>query len=85
MVTSGMLSKNAMKPSKADIADSVRASTQALERVQARLVKPGVRLYARKDVPLFHVDETDPHKFVRKLNGRRDVGVIENGVFKVTG
>ena len=72
-------------PTKADVQRSVELGTAALERVKGRLTRPGIRLYAKKGVPLFFADPDTPGMFIRKLNGRRDRGVLENGQFKVTG
>jgi len=47
-------------------------------------MKSGVTIRKRKDVPLYYMDESDSGKFIRKLNGRVERGVLENGVFKVT-
>ena len=49
----------------------------------ARLTRSGVHIRKRKGVPLFSIDESDPSRFVRKLNGKVDVGVFEDGIFKV--
>lgn len=40
------------KPSSAQLKRNVAVSAEALERVTKRPVRPGVRLYAKKDVPL---------------------------------
>lgn len=61
---------------------NVELGQQALKKVKSRLVKPGVKLRTRKGVPLFSADPTDPRRVVRELDGRREVGVFENGVFK---
>ena len=73
------------KPSSAQIKYNVAVSTQALERAAKRLMRPGVRLYAKKGVPLYSADPERPGVYIRTLNGKTERGVLENGAFKVTG
>jgi hypothetical protein len=73
------------KPTSAQVESNVAASTLALERAAKRLVRPGVRLYAKKGVPLYSADPERPGVYIRVLNGKTDRGVLENGAFKVTG
>jgi hypothetical protein len=73
----------APKPSSAQLKRNVTASTEALERATKRLVRPGVRLYAKKDVPLYSADPRQPGVYIRVLNGRTERGILENGKFKV--
>ncbi|WP_312205249.1 hypothetical protein [Brevundimonas sp.] len=75
----------APKPASADVKRNVAMSSEALERAKKRLMRPGVRLYARKDVPLYSADPDRPGVFIRELNGKTECGVLENGTFKVTG
>jgi hypothetical protein len=72
-------------PSAAEIKRQVDFSTQALERVKRRLTRPGVRVYAKKDVPLYFADSERPGVYVRKLDGKTERGVLEDGAFKVVG
>ena len=53
------------------------------ERARKRLAKPGIKIRPKKDVPLFHVDDVAAGTFIRKLNGRVERGILENGEFKV--
>jgi len=69
---------------KTQVLSNVEYSTKALERSKSKLMKSGVTIRKRKDVPLYYMDESDSGKFIRKLNGRVERGVLENGVFKVT-
>ena len=73
------------RPSAASVKHNVAMSSEALERATKRLVRAGVRLYPKKNVPLYSVDPDRPGVFIRRLNGRVDRGVLEDGVFKVTG
>jgi hypothetical protein len=75
----------APKPKAADVRHNVAMSSEALERAKKRLMRPGVRVYARKDVPLYSADPDRPGVYIRELNGKIDKGVLENGTFKVTG
>jgi hypothetical protein len=71
------------KASAAQLKHSVELSSRMLDRLASKVVKPGVRLYAGKTVPLYSVDPDQPGRVVRKLNGKVDLGVLENGAFKV--
>lgn len=73
----------APKPSKEAIRRNVDLSTEALKRALVKLIRPGIRLRAQKDVPLYSVDPENAALFIRKLNGKFDRGVLEDGQFKV--
>ena len=81
----GSVTVTAPAPSKAVIQQNVKVSTQALERVTGRLAKAGVRLYAKKDVPLYSLDSDNPDVMIRKLNGKVDRGSFVDGAFKAVG
>ena len=70
-------------PTKAEVQRNVDFGTEALKRAVAKLNKPGIRLAAKKDIPLYSVDPKNPRIFIRRLNGRREKGILENGQFKV--
>ena len=72
-------------PTEAEVQRNVDRSTEALARGLKRLLRPGVRLYPKRGVPLFFADEDHPGKIVRLLDGKRDLGILEDGDFKVTG
>jgi hypothetical protein len=74
----------AQRPSDAEIQRNAELSSAALARALPRLLRPGVRLYAKKDVPLYWVDPENPDGFIRKLNGKLQRGVLEDGQFKAT-
>ncbi len=61
-------------------------STAALKRALPFFLRPGIRIYPKKDVPLFWADEDNlPEGVIRKLNGKIERGVVdEDGNFKVT-
>lgn len=84
-VTFGSVTVMVRPPTKAEVQRNVEQSTKALARALKRLVRPGVRLYPKRGVPLYWGDEERPGKFVRLLDGKRDLGILENGEFKVTG
>ena len=67
-----------------DWAHNVDLGQSALKKIKSRLVKPGVKLRGMKSAPLFHADPSNPRQLIRELNGKRERGVFENGVFKVT-
>jgi len=61
---------------------NVEEGQLALARAAKKLARPGVSIRAAKDVPLYSVDEKHPNRLVRKLNGKKERGVLENGHFK---
>ena len=73
------------KPSSEQVKHNISVSTEALERAAKRLIRPGVRLYAKKGVPLYSADPERPGVYIRILDGKMERGVLENGAFKVTG
>lgn len=75
----------APQPSQAEVQAHVEFSSEALQRAMTRLTKPGVEIREEKDIPLYRVDESNPHQFVRRMNGREDVGILQNGQFTVVG
>lgn len=74
----------ARRPSDTQIQRNAEEGWAGLARAFARLARPGVRIYPKKDVPLYSVDPDNPSVFIRKLNGRTDRGVFEDGQFKAT-
>ena len=83
-ITFGDVTVVGPRPSAVEVKRNIEASRQALERVKARLMRPGVRLYAKKGVPLYSADPDRPGVYIRQLNGKTDRGILENGAFKVT-
>lgn len=81
----GSVTVTAPAPTKAMVQHNVKVSTHALERVTVRLAKAGVRLHARKDVPLYSLDSDDPDVMIRKLNGKVERGNFVDGVFNAIG
>ncbi len=80
----GDVTITARRPAEAEIRANVEASSAALKRALPRLLDPGVRIYAKKDVPLYWADPDNPEEgFIRKLNGKTERGVLDDdGVFK---
>jgi hypothetical protein len=79
----GGVTVSGLKPSAASVKVNVERSTQALERVSKSLSRSGVVLRAKKDVPQFFVSEGEKGIFVRRLNGRTELGRLVNGQFTV--
>jgi hypothetical protein len=71
------------EPSEAVVKANIDYGTQALERVAKRLLKPGVVLPSKKDVPRFSADGSEPGVLIRRLNGRVDRGRLVDGIFQV--
>lgn len=78
----GDVTVTAPAPSRALVERNVKLSTQALERVAKRLAWPGVVLRAKKNVPLFSVDNDNPDVLIRQRNGKIERGTIVNGTFQ---
>lgn len=83
-VTFGSVTVMVRTPTEDEVKRNVEQSTEALARALKRLIRPGFRLYPKRGVPYFWVDEEHPGKFVRLLDGKHDLGVVENGDFKIT-
>jgi hypothetical protein len=83
-VTFGDVTITAQRPSDEEIQRNVDASTAALKRALPAFLRPGFRIYPKKDVPLFWADEDNPvDGVIRKLNGKIERGVLdEDGNFK---
>ena len=56
-----------------------------MEKVEASLRRPGVKLRIGKSTPIFRADPTDPTQLVRVLDGKEERGVFVDGVFQVRG
>lgn len=82
-VTVGHVTVAVPKPTVAEVRQNVDKGTEALKRLKAKLLRPGVRVYARKGVPLYSADPDRPGVYIRKLDGRIERGVLQNGAFKV--
>ena len=84
-ITIGNVTVMVTKPNAEQVKRNVESSTLALERDVKKLNRPGVRIYAKKGVPLYSADPEQPGLYIRSLNGQEDRGVLEGGSFKVTG
>ena len=71
------------KASAAQVRLSVAKSADMLERLSHKIARPGVQLKTARNIPLFSADPEHPNRFLRKLNGKIERGVLENGTFKV--
>ena len=78
----GNVTVSAQKPSAALVKDNVKRSSQALERAAARIVRGGIAIPPRKNVPLYSVDEDNPKIVIRKLNGQVSRGQLVDGKFQ---
>lgn len=81
-ISIGALTILVPRPTKAQVDENVRRSTEALGRALSRLTRPGIRLRPKRGVPLFQVDEDDPDILIRDLDGRRQRGVFQDGEFQ---
>ena len=79
----GSVTISGRKPNAAVVTLNVERSTEALERVGKRLIKPGVTIRRKKDVPQYSVAEGETGVFIRRLNGRTERGRLVKGVFQV--
>jgi hypothetical protein len=71
------------KASAAAVKRGVELSNTALERLTTTITKPGIKLGRRPGIPLYFADSGRPDRLVRKLNGKIELGVLEDGKFKV--
>lgn len=83
-ISIGSLTLVVPRPTKTEVQENVRRSTEALGRALVRLTRPGIRLRPKRGIPLFQVDENDPDIFIRDLDGRRERGRFQDGEFKIT-
>ncbi|WP_137752255.1 hypothetical protein [Sphingopyxis sp. L1A2A] len=81
-VTFGSVTVRAAVPPKAQVAANVALGQSALKRARMKIIKPGVRISPRKDVPLYHVDADKPEEVIRKLDGKVERGHFVNGTFQ---
>jgi hypothetical protein len=79
----GSVTISGRKPNAAVVTRNVERSTEALERVSKRLIKPGVTIRRKKDVPQYSVAEGETGVFIRRLNGRTERGRLVKGEFQV--
>jgi len=79
----GSVTITGKKPNAAVVARNVKRSSEALERVGKRLIKPGVTIRRKKNVPQYSVAEGGIDVFIRRLNGRTERGRLVEGVFQV--
>ena len=81
-ISIGALTVTVPRPTKAQVQENVRRSTEALGRALVRLTRPGIRLRPKRGIPLFQVDENDPDILIRDLDGKRQRGVFRDGEFQ---
>lgn len=84
-ITYGSVSMKATRAAEAALVENIVRGQMALKKVRKKVVKPGVAMRARKDVPLFFADPSDPKRVIRELNGKRERGTFEDGEFRAIG
>lgn len=62
---------------------NVRAGQDVMERAVKRLSTAGVRFQKKRGVASYRADPKNPDQVIRDLMGKAEVGVFENGEFKV--
>ena len=77
----GNVTVSGQSPSAELVKINIARSSEALERVSKRLMRPGVNLPAKKGVPLYSADENDPGVFIRRLDGKVTTGHLRGGRF----
>jgi len=78
----GAVTVTGTKPAADFVARNVARSTEALERVTRKLLRPGVAIRCKKGVPEYSSSENEPGILIRKLDGKLDRG-LEGKKFKV--
>lgn len=82
MMRYGDFTAEAKSLTEAELRRNLDLSAAALQGLKSALLKPGIRIRRKKDVPLFYSTDEEPDLFVRELNGKRERGIFENGSFK---
>lgn len=82
-VTFGSVTVSGVRPPANVVEANVAISSSALKRAVKKIIKPGVALRTKFDVPRFSVSDDDPGVFVRRLNGVEQRGRLVNGTFEV--
>ena len=82
-VTFGNVTVTGDEPSMESVRDSLEKSHRAMQGLAKALLKPGIRLPERKNVPQFWIDENDTSVFVRRLNKKTERGRMVEGEFQV--
>jgi hypothetical protein len=72
------------KPSKEVVGENIERSWESLARLAPAIVKGGVTLRRKKDVPQYFADADEPGVFQRRLNGRTVRGRFVDGQFKAS-
>jgi len=65
------------------VLNNIKLASEALERVSKKLLKPGVAIRQKKNVPLYSIADGETGVFVRRLNGQTERGRLVNGIFQV--
>lgn len=81
-VNFGRVSVQVNIPALAQIKSNIMQGQKALARAKDRILKPGVKISAKKNVPLFSVDPRKPDVLIRTLNGKTQRGTISSGKFR---
>lgn len=84
-VTFGSVTVATAVPAHDEVERNIEAGQAAMARGLRALLKPGVRILSKKNVPLFSVDPDNPRIIIRKLNGKTDRGTLnrKTGTFEV--
>jgi hypothetical protein len=84
-ITFGDITIYAPPPTAETLRKNLEHSAMALKGLVEALLNPGIRMRREKDIPLYYADDNYPGKFVRELNGKKEIGVLEGSTFVVTG
>lgn len=79
----GAVTVTGTKPAAELVDQNIARSTQALERVALRLLRPGVVIRRKKGVAEYSASENEPGVLIRKLDGKSERGRLEGKEFKV--
>lgn len=63
------------------LARNIARSQSAMRALGICILKPGIEIERKRDVPLYHADENEPGVIVRELNGKIERGHMRNGIF----
>ena len=66
-------------PSSGELVRNIKAGQVAFLRAKDLFSSPGAKISVSKDVPLFSVDPKNPRFLIRRLDGKKERGLLKYG------
>lgn len=79
----GSVTVEARAPTNAMLTKNITSGQDALLRATSKIVRPGVSLDQRPEIPVYHADPSVPGRIIRELRGKCQSGVFVDGKFRV--